>query len=152
MEISFCSHLSYSKVIFAMKFCTWHDSCAVVECAKFCSDMMLYDGVTLKRISRRIWWKKIVREMCPNTVGYRYCICGQDANETKMSSFYLNTTSGASSDKNFAKMTFPFQWFGSCTQTELTLERSNFEKIQINHFSVLPLKPADFVTCVHDRI
>ena len=34
-----------------MKFCTWHDSCAVVACAKFCSDMILYNGFTLKPIS-----------------------------------------------------------------------------------------------------
>ena len=31
-----------------MRFCTWYDSCAVVACAKFCSDMMSYYGVTLK--------------------------------------------------------------------------------------------------------
>ena len=34
MEISFCSHPSYSEVIIA-KFCTWHNSCA-----KFCHDMI----------------------------------------------------------------------------------------------------------------
>ena len=42
MEISFCSHLSWSKVI-AMKFSTWHNSCAVVTCAKFCSNMIYYN-------------------------------------------------------------------------------------------------------------
>ena len=33
MEISFHSHLDSNTVI-ATKFCTWHDSCAVVACAK----------------------------------------------------------------------------------------------------------------------
>ena len=32
------------------KYCTWHDSCAVVACAKHCSDMIPYNGVTLKPI------------------------------------------------------------------------------------------------------
>ena len=39
MEILFCLHL-YSKNVIATKFCTCHDSCAVVACAKFCSDWM----------------------------------------------------------------------------------------------------------------
>ena len=46
MEISFCSHPSCSEVI-TIKFCTRHDSCAVMPCAKFCSDMMPNNGVTL---------------------------------------------------------------------------------------------------------
>ena len=54
MEILFCSHPSCNEVI-AMKFCTGHDSCAVVGCAKFCSDMMSYNGVTLKPIFHPIW-------------------------------------------------------------------------------------------------
>ena len=53
-ENSFCPHLSCNDVI-AMKFCTWHDSCAVVPCAKFCSDMTSYNGVILKPICHRIW-------------------------------------------------------------------------------------------------
>ena len=40
MGISFCSHPSCGKVM-AMKIYTWHDSCAVMSCAKFCSE---YDG------------------------------------------------------------------------------------------------------------
>ena len=39
MEISFCSDPSYS-IVLTMKFCTWHDSCTAVACAKFCSDMI----------------------------------------------------------------------------------------------------------------
>ena len=39
MENSFCSHPSHSEVM-VMKFCTWHDSCAVMPCAKFASDMI----------------------------------------------------------------------------------------------------------------
>ena len=38
-----------SKVI-AMKFCTWHNSSTVVASAKFCSYMILYNGVMLKTI------------------------------------------------------------------------------------------------------
>ena len=49
MKISFCSYSCCSEVI-TMKFCTWHDSCAVVACAKFYSDMIPYNGVTLKPI------------------------------------------------------------------------------------------------------
>ena len=35
-------------------FCTWHDSCAVVVCKKFCTDMIPYNGVTLKPNFHRI--------------------------------------------------------------------------------------------------
>ena len=59
MEISFCSHPSCSEMI-AMEFCTWQDSCAVMACAKFCSDVIPYNRVTLKQIFYRIWitiWK-----------------------------------------------------------------------------------------------
>ena len=39
MEVSFYSHLDSNTVI-ATKFCTWHDSYAVVACAKICRDLM----------------------------------------------------------------------------------------------------------------
>ena len=45
MEISFCSHPSCIGVI-ATQFCTWHESCAIVACVKFCSDMIPYTGFT----------------------------------------------------------------------------------------------------------
>ena len=54
LEISLWSHPCCSEVI-AMKFCTWHNSCAVMACAKFCSDMISYNGGTLKPIFHRIW-------------------------------------------------------------------------------------------------
>ena len=54
MYISFCSHRSFNIVI-NMKFCIWHNSSAVVAYAKFCSDMLLYKGVTLKPLFHRIW-------------------------------------------------------------------------------------------------
>ena len=48
MEISFHSHLDYNTVI-ATKFCTWHDSCAVVACAKICCDLMASNRITARR-------------------------------------------------------------------------------------------------------
>ena len=54
MAISFSSHPSCSAVI-AMKFCTCHDSCVVVACAKCCCSMIPYNGVTLKPIFHLIW-------------------------------------------------------------------------------------------------
>ena len=47
LEISLCLHPRCSEVI-TMKFCTCHDSTAVMACAKFCSDMIPSSGVTLK--------------------------------------------------------------------------------------------------------
>ena len=38
MDFSVCSHPSCRGVI-AVKFCTWHNSCAVLACAKCCNDM-----------------------------------------------------------------------------------------------------------------
>ena len=54
MEISFHSHLDPITVI-ATKFCTWHDSCAVVACAKICCDLMASNGVMARRSFHRIW-------------------------------------------------------------------------------------------------
>ena len=54
MEISFCSHPSTNKVI-ATKFGTWHDSLAVVACAKFCCDMINCNWIRAKWIFHRIW-------------------------------------------------------------------------------------------------
>ena len=57
-EISLCSHPSCNEVI-ATKFCTCHDSCAVMACAKFCSDMILCNDLTLKPI---FYWICITME------------------------------------------------------------------------------------------
>ena len=54
MEISCCAHPSCVEVI-ATKFCTWHDSWAVVPCAKFNSDILPYNEVTVKIIFHQIW-------------------------------------------------------------------------------------------------
>ena len=54
MEISFHSHLDSNTVI-ATKFCTWHDSCAVVACAKNCCDPMASNGVMARQSFHRIW-------------------------------------------------------------------------------------------------
>ena len=54
MEISFHSHFESNRVI-ATKFCTWHDSCAVVACAKICRDLMASNGTTARRSFHRIW-------------------------------------------------------------------------------------------------
>ena len=54
MEIPFYSHSNCSQVI-AMKFCVWHDSCTVMKCAKFDSDMIPDNGLALKPIFYKIW-------------------------------------------------------------------------------------------------
>ena len=54
MEIVLCSRPSYSDII-AIKFCTWPNSCVVVACAKCCSGMVPYNGVTVIPIFHRIW-------------------------------------------------------------------------------------------------
>ena len=54
MEILFHSHLDSNTVI-ATKFCTWHDSCAVMACAKICCDLMSGNGITARPSFYRIW-------------------------------------------------------------------------------------------------
>ena len=54
MEISIRSHLDSNTVI-AAKFCTWHDSCAVVACAKICCDLMATNEITARQSFHRIW-------------------------------------------------------------------------------------------------
>ena len=70
MGSSLYSHSSYSEVI-AMKFCTWYDCCAVVECAKFFRDMVPYIGVTLiqNSPSKFNYDREIVHEMVPCLAG-----------------------------------------------------------------------------------
>ena len=53
MEISFHTHLNSNTVI-TTKFCTWHDSCAVVACAKICCDLMASNRITARRSLHRI--------------------------------------------------------------------------------------------------
>ena len=53
-EVHSCS-LSCCNEVIAVKFCTWQDSCAVVACAKFCSDLIPYNKVTPKPIFHLIW-------------------------------------------------------------------------------------------------
>ena len=54
IELSFWSHLNSNKVI-PTKFCTWHDSCAVVACAKICCDLMASYWIKARWIFHRIW-------------------------------------------------------------------------------------------------
>ena len=54
MQISFGSQPS-SKEVIATKFCTWHDSYAVVACAKCCCDMITTNWITAKWILHWIW-------------------------------------------------------------------------------------------------
>ena len=50
--------------VIATKFCTWHDSCAVVTCANTYCDLVASNGITARRSFHRIWIasKKIVSE------------------------------------------------------------------------------------------
>ena len=47
-------HLNSNTVI-ATNFFTWHDSCAVVACAKICCDLMASNRVKARRSCNRIW-------------------------------------------------------------------------------------------------
>ena len=60
-EISFCYNSIPCHWI-AAKFCTCHDSCAVVTCAKFCSNHLFEIWMRPKSIFHQIWklaWKII---------------------------------------------------------------------------------------------
>ena len=54
MEISICSHPN-NNIVIATIFGTWHDSWAVVACAKFCCDMITSNWITAKWNFHRIW-------------------------------------------------------------------------------------------------
>ena len=53
-KISFCFHPCHTEVI-VTKFCTWHGSFAAMVCAKFCSDMIAYNEITIKQFSLLMW-------------------------------------------------------------------------------------------------
>ena len=75
MEIPFHSHFESNRVI-ATKFCTWHDSCAVVACAKICRDLMASSGITARRSFHRIWiaGKKTLVKRAPGPISLRIFI------------------------------------------------------------------------------
>ena len=52
MEISFRSHFD---TVIVTKFCTCHDSYAVVSCARICCDLMASNGITERRNFHWIW-------------------------------------------------------------------------------------------------
>ena len=54
MEILFSSYHDSNKVI-PTKFCRWHDSCAVMTCAKICCDQTDYNSITARLNSHWIW-------------------------------------------------------------------------------------------------
>ena len=58
------------------KFCTWHDSCAVVACAKICCDLMASNGITIRRSFHRIWTagKKSLVKRAPVPLLWLYSI------------------------------------------------------------------------------
>ena len=67
MKISFWffSHPNFYEVI-VTKFCTWHDSCGIVACAKYCCDKIPAIELQLNEISIEFeLWRKIVSEMGP---------------------------------------------------------------------------------------
>ena len=39
----------------SLQFCTWHNSCIVVACAKICCDLVASNGITTRRIFHWIW-------------------------------------------------------------------------------------------------
>ena len=59
IEISSCSYPSCGWVI-TVKFCTCHDSCTVMTCAKFHNNNIACNGVTQKLIFHQIWIKIII--------------------------------------------------------------------------------------------
>ena len=73
MGISIRSHL-YSNAVIAAKFCTWHDSCAVVACAKICCDPMASNRVMARRSFHRIWiaGKKALVKRAPDQLSREY--------------------------------------------------------------------------------
>ena len=52
----------------ATNFCTWHDSTAVMPCAKFHSDYLVITCVTAELILHRSWNGKIICERGPSAV------------------------------------------------------------------------------------
>ena len=64
----FCCYQNSIDVI-ATKFCTCHDSCAVVTCAKICGNLIPSNWITSIWIFHKIWIviKKIFSEMSPWT-------------------------------------------------------------------------------------
>ena len=55
MNTLFCSHPNAKNVIIT-KFCTCHNSCAVVAHAKVCSDQIANDEIMAKNIFHQIWF------------------------------------------------------------------------------------------------
>ena len=64
MEI-ICLNLNINEAI-ATNFCTCHDSCAVVACAKFCSDLVSWKCIIIRCWEKfAFFWGKIISVMDP---------------------------------------------------------------------------------------
>ena len=76
MENSFHYHLDSNTVI-ATKFCSWHNSCAVVACTKICCDPMASNKIRARRSFHLIWimGKKSSVKRAPGSWDGRYHIC-----------------------------------------------------------------------------
>ena len=64
MEISFCFHPNFNEVI-AMEFFTSHKNSIAMACARFCSDMIPWHGVTWKPIFHWIMMEKLFLKWSP---------------------------------------------------------------------------------------
>ena len=71
MEIPFCFFPDLNPLI-TTKFCTCHDSCAVMACAKFCSDQVTRNGLLPKQISSN--WTILANIICEMGQGAKYVL------------------------------------------------------------------------------
>ena len=112
MKISFYSHPNSDAVI-ATKFSTWHDSCIVVACAKFCCDMITNSWITAKWNLHPNWigarpqhWYHIIVFLAHY---YSDVIVGVIASQiTSLTIVYSNVYSGAGQRKHQSSASLAF--------------------------------------------
>ena len=61
-------------ILITTKFCTWHDSCAVVACAKLCCNLMASNEITGEvSIEFEMWAKKSLVKQAPGPLTSKIC-------------------------------------------------------------------------------
>ena len=111
MEISFHAHLD-SNAMIATKFCTWHDSCAVVACAKLCCDLMASNRDMARQIFHRIWiaGKKPLMKRAPGLISLQWRHNERDvvSNHQRLDCFFNRFFSGVDQRKHQSSTSLVF--------------------------------------------
>ena len=117
MDISLCYYLIFD-VLITTKFCTWHDSCTAMACAKICCDLMANDWITVRWSFHLIWipnkkhkWNRPLDNLTKTVTHYIDVIMTTLASQTtSLTIVYSTVYSDADQRKHQSSTWLAFVW------------------------------------------